>query len=96
MLETQNGSYYMQVGELWRIYGPEDENGCRRTWRDSRIDVINGNQLTVTVEWDTNGVEFEGSGKIIADYTTEVMEKLENVDGTHPYWVPGDPIPEDE
>lgn len=86
----------MLVGELWRIYGPEDAEGNRRSWRDSRITNINGNELTVTVEWDTNGVEFEGPNKTIADYTAEVMEQLENVDGTHPYWVPGDPVPEGE
>ena len=86
----------MLVGELWRIYGPEDAEGNRRSWRDSRITNINGNELTVTVEWDTNGVEFEGPNKTIADYTAEVREQLENVDGTHPYWVPGDPVPEGE
>jgi hypothetical protein len=81
----------MQVGELWRIYGTEDADGNRRTWRDSKITAIEGNQLTVTVEWDTEGTEYEGPNKTIADYTTEVMEKLKNVDGTHPYWVEGDP-----
>ncbi|HAW05209.1 MAG TPA: hypothetical protein DCW83_11015 [Saprospirales bacterium] len=81
----------MEINELWRIYGPENENGNRRTWRDSRVTAINGNELTVTVEWDTAGVEFEGPNKIIADYTAEAMEMLENVDGEHPYWVPGDP-----
>ncbi len=81
----------MQVGELWRIYGPEDEDGNRRTWRDSLITAISGDELTVDVKWDTSGVEFEGPGKTIAAASEEVMEKLKNVDGTHPYWVEGDP-----